>query len=200
MKTTTKKKVVTEAQLRREIERRNKIFSAATLEEKRVLIAKDVLTQLKTGKLKARKSYFVRFARDYGNGERDFRSAYLKGELPRCEACGVGSLMISCTLFNNSHRICDDALGGFLGSHIKENNRQSIRNGFLDIFEREQLSLIEQAFELGRGELSSDFADEEDWNVKRPEAVAFGKKYRSAHARLVAIMRNIIKNKGTFKP
>ena len=61
------------------------------------------------------------------------------------------------------------------------------------IFPTGQLRLIELAFEEGSGAFYSD-CDTDD------AAVKFGRKFRSKKGRLLAIMENIVANKGTFKP
>lgn len=198
---TTTVKTMTPAQIEREIKRRNKLFEKATPAQKRVLIAKDVLDQIKAQRVQPKQSYFVRIPEvaDHTHGK-DFRNAFLGKALPYCETCAVGGLMLSCTLFNDQHTVGDDALGHELGYYIRNGESSALKNGFLEIFDQRQLCLIEQAFEMGHGEIASPFTDPLDWRHPSEAAIAFGKKYKTTKGRLIGIMKNIIDNKGTFKP
>lgn len=183
-------KTLTAAKVKKEIERRNRIFKKASEAEKRVLIAKDVLDQLKSGRIKATRWYFF-YLGDEENDQHDGKSlqrTFIENSIPACHCCGVGALMVSCTLFNNKQKIGDIELGGDLGIAIK--NEVPIPNGLNAFFETDQLSLVEQAFECGDGEFGYDSG----------RAVYFGKQYLNSTVRLRAIMQNIIQNNGTFKP
>lgn len=67
-------------------------------------------------------------------------------------------------------------------------------------FDKPQMGMIEAAFEVKRNCKSSDWCTEQELN----EAVDFGESIGmwqdSAEARLVAILNNIIENKGEFIP
>ena len=63
------------------------------------------------------------------------------------------------------------------------------------IFTRNQLALIENAFETGRGVYKYQAGE-----VAAEKAFLFGSKFVDEDKRMIAIMQNIIDNKGTFKP
>ncbi len=108
--------------------------------------------------------------------------------------------MMSCTLFRNqitmgsvNHQIGD------LGYNIYFD--QSLDNGFTNIFTKKQLVLIEVAFEIkGTGYFSGDkkhdFLTEKEIERARIFGIGFGDHTK----RLVAICKNIVKNKGFFIP
>ena len=183
-------KILTPAAVKSEIKRRNRLFKKASAAQKRVLIAKDVLTQLKLRRIKAKTGRYINLSYEVESkfyGE-EFQPLFLQRKIPRCTACALGAIMISCTAFNNNQKVGDPALGCNLGQMIKDGDL--ISNGSTDIFTLEQLSLIEQAFEQGAGEFFG----------AAPKTVEFGRGYRTDSSRLKAIMENIIRNKGTFIP
>jgi hypothetical protein len=181
-------KKLTEKQIEREIERRNSVFKKASNAQKRVLIAKDVLKQITDRRIKPTRGFYVSINDDWRFYAESFRERFISKDIRSCDCCGVGALMVSCTLFNNRQKVGDPELGCDLGMAIRDND--NIPNGLNRFFSRDQLSMVEQAFECGCGE----FGD------KCVAAVEFGRRYKSAISRLRAIMKNIIHNKGTFVP
>lgn len=193
MKTLKNEPTLTPEQLKAEIEERNKAFAAADEAGKRVLIAKDVIKLLDTKKLEAARGCFIdtHTHNDPFDGTEDVRELFLQGQLPDCEVCGVGALMLSCTLFNDKQTM-SDIWNEDISYRI--NYSEPLSNGLNAYFDRDQLMLIENAFELGSGAFDWQFLDH------RNAAIAFGRKYPQPKDRLIAIMENIIKNKGEFKP
>ena len=133
---------------------------------------------------------------------------YLSGSLPNCEirsedqvqphlpllrkncdVCAKGAIFLSYIELKN--KITFDSLD-FVGvgfSKSVDASEETICDLLGGAFSKENLDLIESAFEKHRG-----FYGEE----KR--AYDFGRKYRSPRKRMIAICENIIKNKGEFKP
>ena len=79
--------------------------------------------------------------------------------------------------------------------------------GTTHLFGREQLLMIEAAFELGNGYVNfeEDAIHGLSPRFKRYKpailrAIKFGKRFRTEKTRLVGIMENIIENDGTFIP
>lgn len=191
-------KPLTPKQLEREIARRNRIFRKATAAKKRVLIAKDVLEQLEAGKIRATSGYFLRiqsFSDHVSNYDavkkESLQATYLRGDIEQCDACADGALMLSCTLFNNKYTT--DA--GFYMLDVWINSKKSMKNKLNVIFSRSQLRLIENAFERGVGAFQK-FRE----TPKAKKAIQFGRSFSTSGNRLKAIMKNIVKNRGTFVP
>lgn len=191
-------KPLTPQQLEREIARRNRIFRKATAAKKRVLIAKDVLEQLEAGKIQAATGSFLRINRfsahvsnyDAVNKE-SLQAVYLRGDIERCDACADGALMLSCTLFNNKY----STGAGFYNLDLWINSEKPMKNKLNVIFSRSQLRLIENAFEMGVGAFKK-FKK----TPKAAKAIQFGGRFSTSKNRLKAIMKNIVKNRGTFVP
>lgn len=225
-----KKKPLTAAQklakLKREIAARNKRFQAADAAGKRVLIAQDVIAQVKLGKLQPKQGtwvttpeYVERADKAVGGsmGEEEFRvrsvrEDFLTGVVGTCECCALGAMFMGCTLNNNKTTAGDlDEVEYVLGNYVE--NRETtgpLANGLNKFFSFEQLKLIEQAFEGGDGAFDIDLYrhpktgehldDPRTPSAKEAKLLAWEKKYPNAKKRLVAIMKNIVDNNGTFVP
>lgn len=205
--TPVKKRLTKAQQLQREIARRNKLFEKAGMAEKRVLIAQDVIAQLKAKRLKAEQGTWTDMSgSDVVRLDVDgsFQQTFLEHKGVQCQCCAVGSLFIGCALFANKISNGEIRDNWELGEHLFAKRR--FDNGFDKIFSRKQLGLIEIAFEG-----STNFFDDNDWtgveaaSASRKEqdaAYDFYSRYSDASAKetLTAIMENIVENKGTFKP
>lgn len=216
------KKVLSISRIKAEIAKRAKAFKSATQAGKRVLIAQDVLDQLKLRKLRATSGAFVdsyiltkMFEQSQGyeditsiglsqHGQKmkklaneSIQELLISNKIPSCKVCALGGLMVSCTLFNNQEKISDfETDFANMGSKLWHGKR--FKNGLSRVFSPSQLNMIEAAFERGYGYFDSclTILSEEVFTT----CAAFGRKYPSDSKRLVAIMKNIIANKGTFIP
>jgi hypothetical protein len=188
--------------IREHIAKRNEAFEAMTPEKKRVTVAKDVLKQLDTGRLKAKHGTFLQLN---GNVDAIFKAqdegedlAVALTQVPTCTACALGALF-SCTVERADE----------YGSDIRFSYGLDFKSGggkyLLQFFDSAQLALIEYAFERGTG-----YMDEGDgWMAgrasfyltsdQRNSGLAFAKGVKGTK-RMRLIMENIIANKGTFDP
>lgn len=221
--TKTKKTTTAKRKLAAEIARRTKLFKAASPAQKRVLIAKDVIAQIKANRYAAKTGTWVALYNknakkiDFGpysaasRKNAQVQSLFLSGDVAKCECCALGGVMMSCTLYNNNQTLADfyeyDCdVGAVVGYGDK------FSNGLHRVFSRQQLALIECAFEGGRGgffvslnptSTCTPVVDPLLQNVPRDtlaRAIDYAKKYATPEKRMIAIMQNIIKNDGTFKP
>lgn len=192
----------------REITRRNRVFKKASNAKKRVLIAKDVLKQIAVKKFLPRPGYWYHLPPSIDNcpqSDAPLQQALLStNKREACTGCALGSLFISCTLFNNNVTISEaetENANGAFGRAIDTEfeTKPVFHNGLDQIFSRKQLELIEYVFEQ-RGlfdhdtQLAMSTAAKDAWLAKFPARKSHAK------ARLIAIMKNIIANNGTFKP
>ena len=169
------------AQVKREIEKRNKLFAAADAAGKRVLIAKDVIAQIKLGKFNPVTGSWVD-AIDYRHNilaaagydlndpmtnmtqhdideeSRSVREDFFAGLTGQCDCCALGAMFMSCTLNNNKTTMADlDEVQFVLGEHIERGTKDgAMSNGLTKFFSFAQLKLIEQAYEGGDGGWSID--------------------------------------------
>ena len=215
-------------QIAREIAKREAIFKKATVTQKRVLIAKDVLAQIKAKKIKPESGSFVHVEKvkgfissseaevrhgswnyainklsDSAGYAADVRQLYLGNTIQQCSCCALGGMFMSCTLYNNNTTVEDLCYAGAdIGDVILEEDDDSLPNGLNKFFSVAQLKLIEQTFEGNQGAINSSMDDGTGEIIDKfsPKAEAFYTKYKKPKDRLIAIMQNIIDNNGTFKP
>jgi hypothetical protein len=215
-------------QIAREIAKREAIFKKASPTQKRVLIAKDVIAQIKAKKIKPEQGSFVMVEKvqgfmssteaEYRTGswnfamnklsdtegfDADVRHLYLENKIQQCSCCALGGMFMSCTLYNNNTTV--DNLyyaGDAIGNVLYDDNPEHLSNGLNKFFSVAQLRLIEQTFEGNQGVVNSGMDDNTGEIVDKysPESEAFYTKYKKPKDRLIAIMQNIVKNNGTFKP
>lgn len=174
-----------------------------------MLIAKDVIAQLKAARFKPEQGTWTTIDFKRGNTPYDydtkdgFRRTFLTTPEMSCSCCAVGSLFLGCTLYANKVANGDIDDNWSLGKDIL--SRKRFTNGFNKLFSPKQLALIELAFE-GRTEFD---LDDEDLDYTAPELsieeemAAVGgyyNEFKSPKTRLIAIMENIVENNGTFEP
>lgn len=175
--------------------KRNAAFKAASKAEKRVLIAKDVLAQLKAGKYAADPGNWATVKAPSSDIEKSTEVCTIIDD-PRseCSCCALGALMLSEIRLNDNLKV-----GKVDEDAIYNGEVQIDHNGAGDrlnrYFSDKQLRLMEIAFEQGGG--SCQARTEEEF---RAEKKYDDDRHEDADARLVKIMKNVVKNGGTFKP
>jgi hypothetical protein len=140
---------------------------------------------------------------DAAQPDDDVRRLYLENTIQQCSCCALGGMFMSCTLYNNNTTVEDLCYAGAdIGDVILEEDTDSLPNGLNKFFSVAQLKLIEQTFEGDQGAINSGMDDGTGEIIDKfsPESEAFYNKYKKPKDRLVAIMQNIVKNNGTFKP
>lgn len=166
-------------------EKQNKHFHALSKRKQRLAIAADVLSQLKAKKYKAKRGTyhhsddldFELFRMMTSESAHLLQSTLLSKEVS-CTVCGLGAAF--CSLSR-------------LGNNIHWQDRE--HDVLLPLFGREQLELIEHAFE------GMDINEDEHLTGKQARrAEKFYNKHSNKNKRLAAIFKNIIKNDGTFEP
>lgn len=160
---------------------RNAWFATLPLAQQRVEIAREVLRYLDAGKIQAAQGWYVMV-----EGVRFEISQESLPELTTCHACGIGALLLARTLSFDNGVIQFDHPRRSWASAIE---REQVEDGLNDIFDLEDLGLIESAFEGA----AADSRNQE--NLK---AEGMFTEYTSAEERLRTIMENIIANGGTF--
>ncbi len=144
--------------------------------ELRVAVAKDVLKQVQAKKYVATKGVYINTKSFKPNCE--LQPQLISKKAPVCEVCGIGSAFLSLVRLDNAFKAQDEA--GF----VYEND---MRDRLKKVFFVEQLWLIEDNFERQANE-----KDRKDLDINHDED--------KPTDILIKIMKNIIKNKGTYKP
>lgn len=182
----------------KQVAKNNAKFKKLGKKAKRVAIAKDVIKQIEAKRLVPESGMGYLQPRDYNLDLDEFNvsttvdlqiGAVLAGQT--CDVCALGALFMS-TIDIRDKATCES----LTIEHPADIDQEDIHTYLEDIFSKEQLYLIEDAFE------SYGNSYEEDYEVVdiTDRACNFGLKYSKADKRLVAIMKNIILNEGTFKP
>lgn len=153
--------------------------------EARVEVARDVIAQLEAKAWRAMSGeYCTIFGRGRGRElpksfERmPIKRALLSNSNRECQACAVGSLFIAHMLRSDGEKKFDDLNGAHSWGFEAVVTREAMERTLRDLFSNSELWEIEHAFEGG-----------EWW-----------KTYRDDTERLIAIMRNVVRNGGVFKP
>lgn len=172
------------------LKKRNARFAKLKKGEQRVEIAKDVILYIKSKNLIAEQgSEFDRY--DFEGSLNDSIQETFGGVT--CDVCAKGALFFSSVMRNG-----DCTYRDVIDEPLSKNS--SGYKPLLKFFTHKQLACIETAFEDQCYESHYEgFGNILDAGELR-RAHNFYAKYRTPKGRMLAIMKNIIKNEGTFKP
>ena len=173
----------------------NEEFKKATKAQKRVMIAKDVLAQIKAKRYFAESGEWVKplWSDDQKSIDikldpnSSIKDAFKSKAINSCQVCALGGLFMSCTNLNNNTTVQDLKDETYIGELVADDDK--ISNGLNRIFTQAQLMLIESYFEGGEGYFRGG----------NEKTQTFLESYNDDE-RLKIIMQNIIDNNGTFKP
>lgn len=201
------KKTETLEELVTRIEASNEKFVKLSKAKQRVVIAQDCLDRMNIGHLKPKGGKFI----DHddlrtivlGNSNislddvTQVESCSLKEKfnaMPVCSACAKGSLLLSFVGRINNFDVNDLTFQNNNDSNDKSHSK------LLEIFDVRQLALIEMAFEdcLYISETQEGKPINFTKNTHK-KASEFWYNYDYSRDRMIAICKNIIENKGTFK-
>ena len=179
------------------IRRSNKKFDSGTKAEKRVMIAKDILKYVDSQIIQAKAGKYVTLS-EAANLNYTASAQEELHKIPKCNVCALGSMAYAHVVRKNECSL------GSLNLISQYRVKESVRH----IFSNKQLSLIECAFESSDIRRSAYYLDISQ--EARSKAINFrnnndcpkyrGNKKNNDPKALELIMKNIIKNKGTFKP
>lgn len=182
--------------LKEKIESQNAEFDAMTNAEKRVAVAQDCLDRIEIGQIHPDGGLFFSkqvFNASFNENEEIVCSWNLKdvlnSEIPTCSACAKGGLFLSYVGRVNNYSIGDISDGN---DELNNNHKK-----LLEIFDIEQLSAIEFAFE-GRQHIHNDLNGNKIYHKKYDELYSFSDKFTTYKDLMIDICKNIIENKGTF--
>jgi hypothetical protein len=156
-----------------------------------IRVAKDIIAQLDLKSIKPKTGTYVRSLWNedaYEVGKLTDSKKQAKLLQKKCDACALGSMFLSLVKLDNDFDFDIDIIteDNGEGCGVFELQEDAMRNRLHDVFSRDQLDLIETAFET--------------WGHGDARELKFGKRYKTPAGRLRAICRNIIENEGVFKP
>jgi len=176
------------------IKRKERAFKKMSRAEKRVAVARDVI-------LAIRAEQIVPATMVYLDAEKMSRTPELPDLQVRealagveCTACAIGSVFVACT--NRADDLTMREFGVASQFH-SESRPDQMRKYLSEWFSYKQLALIESAFE--RSAFNAQVGPNPSLRAYRA-AVNFGDEFTNSKDRMIGIMKNIIKNEGTFKP
>lgn len=191
------------------VAKQNEKFVQASCELKRIMIAQDVLDQLKAKKMIANAGNYIKVNilndelghhRDLDDYTNKFKGKELQEVIQeehiQCSVCGIGACFTSLINLNDNYTLTEDRI--YMLSRTTSSQNE-IHRVLLDYFSKAQMLLIETAFEANdlAHSIREDCTNLNDREITE-KAINFGKKYKTDNNRLKAIMTNIIKNQGTF--
>lgn len=176
--------LISEATRAFNIAKANLAFARSSKSEKRVTIAKDVIAAIKASWLVPTTGTYLEVTESVATPD-DVRKA---DEITECNACALGSVFVCALKRDTTIELDGDNDGQY-----------EMRSKLSPYFEEDQLDLIETAFESDEyvDGVDAQFLDKDDLDDR---ATILGAKYENADERLIAIMRNVIRNNGIFKP
>lgn len=187
------------------IEKTNAAFEAASPEEKRVMIAKDVIYRLDAKNLVAQKGEVVSLITYTPLSLDDSFQQIVNSKGASCQVCGKGAML--CAYIGRVNKFSLGDTNKWDNGYYRDKQNQEdtyddkVHPKLEEIFTIQQIDLIETAFEGGSYLNSLDLALEE-------KAIDFYDKYSNRDGDgvintdylLRKICKNIIKNNGAFIP
>jgi hypothetical protein len=199
-------------------------FEALPGEQQRVLVAQDAIANLAAQRYKALKGSYISM-RLFGENveDLDVRTNFEVLDKIPCHVCVMGACLLSVTRFRNKLTFYDVNISGLRDDKGKAKNSFSL---FAGLFEPKQLLLMEDSYEglVNEGEVWDweGLAEQYDEYSAAPSRIAkdifgydylkeeryalwarcqdFFENYEEDEDRFLAIMENIVKNKGEFIP
>jgi len=193
------------------IKEKNALWDTTTPNQKRVLIAKDVIARIKSNQYIANKGLWITIKDCHRLEGSSLQVELLRDDSDiQCRVCALGGIMTSLASFKNNIIIERDGISAFEFSDLKDGSIDDVNN-FIGLFGQKQLAMIEIAYEGEDGYHNfykesevEYFNEQKSVNNMFTEAqytryVLFSKKFESNAERLTAIMQNIVDNHGFFK-
>lgn len=167
----------------------------------KVAIAQDIIARLDSGQYIAGKDLYVwspvldGFHHEWDD---DLQNHMEEFDEEPCQVCAIGAALISrARLFDsvNVQKVFKTSLFFYNDNQVVDANVSELRSNLDEIFGREQVALLEAAYELRRW--YNDF-DIDEQLVQ--DAISFGMRYDDRRERLRAVWQNVIDNDGIFTP
>lgn len=164
-----------EARRNKRVKESNERFAKASPAQQRCILARDIIDALMLKKFGLEPGTWIAWDKVPSVHQPLFPQV----QSVQCDVCALGGAFMCALRYKPEAHI--DTYGNGCSVH-------TIFDTLEEYFEREQLEMIESAFERGQG-----YHKDED-------SMEFGKRFEDHDERLNAIMANVIANKGTFIP
>lgn len=198
--------------IKKYIAKQNKTFLKASDANKRVIIAKDVIKHVLSKKFIPSVGNYLRInlnnTIDYSDQKHyllldTVQSEVLGKELQEiigkktttCKVCALGSCFLSLVNLEDNYKLSIKKIDNL--SENPDITQSEMHEKLGKYFDKRDLSLIEATFEYKNLPF---YVRKQLTDLEVNNAAKFGAKYKTESGLLVGIMKNIIKNKGNFKP
>lgn len=193
---------------KRTIQRWNKKFREATAPEKRVMIANDVIALIQAETIKPQRSVYSRPRKGLKKSE----DVQCNLDTLQCNCCALGGLLIGMIKYTNDAKVEDLTRSDYYTNDMGEFVEESIYDRLTKYFSVKQLALIENVFENWTADnFWDEYGIRGKFEPKKTDIPKLGKLINKVHDnqslfpkkpadRMIAIMANIARNNGTFKP
>lgn len=159
--------------------------------ERRCIEARDVIAQLKAERYIASRGAYFNDIGEVEDSHSQMQPLLLQGAI-KCEVCAKAGILASSIRFRNKCTVYE---------------ARGYEGGPIEGWPKRDLDLMEVAFEKRHTNINEvnqfdNYANSvtgKDTAAARV-AVKFGKRFTNDTNRLIAIMQNVITNKGTFRP
>jgi hypothetical protein len=177
------------------IKKQNALYKKLSPAERRVAVAKDALLNVQKDFWNPLGGYVYVNLDEEICVEHDMCS-WLPGNA-KCQVCARGALFLGAlNKFNSWNPHENHARVKYGEEYFKYIDPESFGDVEKNLWSSRQIAEIEYVFELER----LGGAVYQKWNNDEVELVKqWGKRYNTPKSRLIAILKNIIRNKGTFK-
>lgn len=179
-------------ELSEKIKRRNRDFAKLTKPQQRVAIARDVIAALNAKKIIAKNRVYIQNAilDNLIHKNPDEQVCNLMEQVPSCNVCVKGALFVAAVKRKDKLQAKDMLFDDEPWiTRLEDEESISKYLGTDNLFSKAQLTMIEDQFE------KDTIVDWENENFR-----IWRGDIQTADGRMRAIMQNIIKNKGTFRP
>lgn len=213
-----------QAKIAKDIEKKNKLFNSMTPNQRRVAIAKDVLSQIDANKYKPASGVYVVASNFIDTDKLDVENvdklqgqqvcSLLPDNMPSCAVCARGAMFMSALNKFNRLKVGDLATLSNdidnLAYNVSECETDEEKKSFVDEYYAniqlydEDFERYERRFFTKRQiELMETMFENQDYTSSSNDrlsdaAVFYGSAYATDKARLREICNNIIRNKGDF--
>lgn len=166
-----------------------------TMAQKRIAIAKDVIKRIEANQYRPQSDVFCLIGgyniSELKRAEEDQEVCDIVNSDKQCTVCAKGGLFMSYIGYTNNFTVRKLSNSPSSQSNLEYNEMQALSK----IFSPKQLSLIETSFERKTFDWNRNLTETE-----KNKCYSWHRRFFDSSKRLVGIMKNIIKNKGIFKP
>lgn len=169
-----------------------KKFESLPASQKRVVLAKDILKYIKVKVITPNAGYYIDISKTKTPSDKQVQENFHK--VKNCVVCEMGALLLAIVKYRNQATFSDL-------NNIRVNCHDPMWDKLKGIFSAQQMYEMECCFEGTSGWASARVGIRFGAiNYDKRIYSLYLKKFPTDKTRMIAIMKNIIRNNGVFKP